>query len=194
MNLKCMFCGKRLIWLAKRSPLHASIFLWTMLVILTIVSLGTSMISVPPSLARSLPARFTLRSGPFDFGNLTIRLDHEVLHFTNGFYRSPDGQHTARLTDRRVNQSITRAAAILIDNPAGSGIFYYVIGAARADGKEQYSAPVFLGDRIKIETVSVSGDTVTIHYLDHPAHSPVGIPPTRPVTVTYTMQADGSLH
>jgi hypothetical protein len=193
MKLKCMFCEKRMKWLAKRSPLHVSIALWSILVILTIVSPGMAMISAPPSLARSLPAHLSLWSGPFDFGNQTIRLDHEVLHFTNGFYRSPDGQHTARLIDRKVNQSTTRSAAILIDNPAGSGIFYYVIGAARADGKERYSTPVFLGDRIKIETVSVSGDTAMIHYLDHPAHSPIGTPPTKPVTVTYTIQANGNL-
>lgn len=77
-----------------------------------------------------------------------------------GFYRSPNGQHVASITDERVNQANTRAAAILIDNPVGSGIFYYVIVAARVDGRASYSAPLFLGDRINIEAVSVSGETV----------------------------------
>jgi hypothetical protein len=111
----------------------------------------------------------------------------------NGFSTSPDGQHVAHQTDRRVNRSITRAAVILIDNPSGSGIFSYVIGAARTDGKERDGAPVFLGDRINIEAVSVSEETVTVHYLDHLANAPLGVPPTQPVAVTYTIQDDGNL-
>lgn len=160
---------------------------WTILITLT---MGVGTISTPSSLARSL----SLSSGPFDFGNQTFILDHEALHLTNGSYRSLDGQHVARLTDRTVNEALSRAAAILIDSPSGSGAFFYVVGAARLTGMERYSTPTFLGDRIKIEAVQVSGEMVTIHYLDHPANTPLGFLPTRPVTVTYTIEDDGSLH
>lgn len=197
MNLECIgeLCRSLLTkWLAKKPSFQISTPLWTILLILTMISLGRSVNSAPPPFARSLSSPLSIPSGPFDFGNQTIRLNHEVLPFTNGFYRSPDGQHVARLTDRRVNRSITKAAAILIDNPVGSGIFSYVIGATRTDGKERYSTPVFLGDRIKIEAVSVSEKMVTVYYLDHPANAPLGAPPTKRVAVIYTIQDDGSLH
>jgi len=171
----------------KRPFFSLSAPFWATLLVLTIVFGG---ICALPSLARS----FSVPSGLFNFGNQTFVLNHEVLHFLNGFSRSPDGQHVARLTNRSVNQSMTRAAAILIDNPSGSGIFFYVVGAARVKGRESYSSPVFVGDRIKIEAVHVSAEIVTVHYLDHPANVPLGLPPTKPVTVTYTIQGDGSLH
>ncbi len=159
------------------------------LLILALIAFGAGMVRAPRVCAHAL----STQSAPFDFGNQTITLDHESLHFTNGFARSPDGQHIAHLTDRGVNQAATRAAAIVEDSVVGSGIFSYLIGAARTDGQERYSTPVFLGDRIKIEAVSVNETTVTINYLDHPANLPLAAPPTRPVTVIYTIQENGSL-
>lgn len=157
--------------------------------LLIIVCLGGSIALVSFSFAH---ARF-LPFSPLDFENLTITLDHETLHFTNGFYESPDGHHVARLTERHMNQSATRAAAILIDNPAGSGVFFYVIGATRTDGKAKYSAPVFLGDRIQIETINVNKETITLHYLTHSANAPLGTTPTQPAVATYTFLVDGNL-
>lgn len=192
MNSKCT--RKSSAEASVKSPIgrlsfRLAIHLWGILIILTLVASGAGMVRALHAVARSLPTQ----AGPFDFGNQTITLDHESLHFTNGFARSPDGQHMAHLTNRSVNQSATRAAAIIIDSVSGSGIFFYVIGAARVDGAERYSTPVFLGDRIKIEAVSVGETTVTINYLDHPANVPLAAPPTQPVAVTYIIQGNGNL-
>lgn len=177
----------------KLSRMHLSFRLFarvaSALVVLSMLAFGAGVVCAPHAFAQTL----STRSGPFDFGNQTIALDHEILHFTHGFARSIDGQHVAQITDRRVNQPSTRAAAIMIDNVVGSGIFFYAIGAARADGRESYSTPVFLGDRIKIETVNLNEARVTIDYLDHVAGVPLAAPPTQPMAVTYNIQADGSL-
>ena len=73
------------------------------------------------------------------------------------------------------------------------GFFSYLVGAARTNDKERYSAPVFLGDRIKIEAVSIGEKTVTVSYLTHPANVPLATLPTKSVTVIYTFQDDGNL-
>lgn len=164
-----------------------------LLAVVLLVMVGGCMAWSSPSLVRAFilpPARI---SGPFDFGNQALMLDHEMLRFRHGIYRSPDGQRVAYFVDQRVNRPLTRSAAILIDNPSGSGIFFYVVGAARTDGDTKYSTPVFLGDRIRVETVSVGERTVTIHYLKHAATAPLAAPPTEPVTVRYTIQKNGNL-
>lgn len=161
---------------------------WTSLLLLILVALRTPA-SAPPVRAHSPSAQ----SAPFDFGNQTVRVDQEVLPLTNGVFRSSDGRHVASLTDRRVNRSLTRAAAILIDNPTGSGIFFYLLSAARTDGRESDAASVFLGDRITIEAVGINEETVTVHYLDHAAQVPLGSPPTQPMVVTSTILPNGHL-
>jgi hypothetical protein len=189
-RIKKPFLGEKMKSLAKNPSFSAFLPLWMALVILTVLCFGWSTALVSRSFACSL----STVSSPFDFGNQTFELGHEALHFTNGFYESPDRQHVASLTERGMNQSGTKAAAILIDNPAGSGIFSYAVGAVRTDGTARYSEPVFLGDRIKIEAVSVGAEAVTIHYLTHPANAPLATEPTKPITVIYAFQDDGSLH
>lgn len=164
-----------------------------LLTVVMLVVVGGCMLWSSPSFARAFilpPARI---SGPFDFGNQTIVLDHEPLRFSHRMYRSPDGQRVAYFADQGVNRSLTKAAAILVDNPSGSGIFFYLVGATRTDGNIKYSAPVFLGDRIRVETVSVGEKTVTVHYLEHAATAPLAAPPTELMTMSYTFQKNGNL-
>lgn len=164
-----------------------------LLAVIMLVVVGGCMVWSSPAFARAFilpPARI---SGPFDFGNQTVVLDHEPLRFSHRMYRSPDGQRVAYFADQGVNRSLTKAAAILVDNPSGSGIFFYVVGATRTDGNIKYSAPVFLGDRIRVEMVSVGEKTITVHYLEHAASAPLAAPPTEPVTVSYAFQKNGNL-
>lgn len=166
----------------------------SVLVLCGIVVLGLGLLPARPSFARTFPTTCQASSGPFDFANRTVTLDHEVLTLTQGVYRSRNGRHAARVIDCRVNQSQTRAAAILIDNPAGSGVFAYLIGAAHKDDKEMYSTPVFLGDRIRIEAVGVSGTIVTVWYLDRPPTAPLWTTPTQRTIARYAIRSDGTLH
>jgi hypothetical protein len=57
----------------------------------------------------------------------------------------------------------------------------------KLDGKERYAKPIFLGDRIKIEAVSVGEETMTVSYLDRPANAPLTTSPTEEKTVTYIL-------
>lgn len=190
-HICCRFLMK---WKMRQSVSCSFPLVRSVLVLCGIVVLGLGLLPARPSFARTFLTTCQASSGPFDFANRTVTLDHEVLTLTHGVYRSTDGRHAARVIDCRVNRSQTRAAAILIDNPEGSGVFAYLIGAARTDGKEVYSAPVFLGDRIRIEAVRVSGTIVTVWYLDRPSTAPLWTTPTQRVVARYAIHSDGTLH
>lgn len=138
----------------------------------------------------------------FDFGNQKIMLNDAELTFVNDVYAAADktyGQHTASITNKSINLSQTRAAAILLDNPDGSGTFYYLVGASLIDGKESYSTPVLLGDRIKVQSVTVDNmgaednGIITVNYLTHAAEDALATEPTEKVTARYAFQDDGNL-
>lgn len=138
----------------------------------------------------------------FDFGNSMIMLNNEELQFQNGAYAMTDsasGPHKAQVMHRAVNQAGTQAGAILVDNPGGSGTFYYLVGGTMVDGKEVYSTPVLLGDRVKIVSVNVenpteeNNGTVTVEYMDRPTGAPMSADPNQLITVTYAFEENGML-
>lgn len=98
-----------------------------------------------------------------------------------------------QLADLTVSSAQDRAAAVWLDSSSGSGTFFYLVGGMIDGGKEVYSEPVFLGDRIKIQSVRVSDNSVTVQYLDRPASAPMSDSPTVLTSVTYEFQKDGSL-
>lgn len=139
---------------------------------------------------------------PFDFGNQKVRLNNQELTFVNGSFHtlnSPYGQHQANITNQSVNPKGTRAAAILIDKPGGSGTFYYVVGAMLKDGYELYSTPVFLGDRVKIVSVTVddseneNNGIIMVTFLGLPDDAPMSAEPTEEMITKYAFQDDGNL-
>lgn len=175
----------------KRSP-YISILSGLAFIISAISLVGASLAWMPHASAHARSPLST-QSGPFDFGNQTFTLGNEELSFKNGFYASRDARHLAYIRDQSVNQTMTKAAAILIDSPEGSGTFYYVLGAMREDGKAIYSTPVFLGDRIKIELIHVGEEAVTVHYLARPANASMATEPTQRASATYTFNSAGNL-
>lgn len=139
---------------------------------------------------------------PFDFGNQTYMLNDQELPFVNGSFESADkiaGQHTAKIMTRGINGSRNRAAAILVDNPGGSGNFFYIVGAVKQHSKITYSKPQLLGDRIKIVSVSVekkqdhNNGIITVTYLDRPENSSMSISPLEQKIKRYAFENDGDL-
>jgi hypothetical protein len=122
----------------------------------------------------------------FDFASQKYMINHTV-------------QQSAQIEHNVVNPANTRGAAILIDNSDGSGTFYYLIGAMRKEKQDIYSAPIMLGDRIKILSVSVSNPqtydngVISVQYLDRSINAPMATEPTIPMTKKYTFQNNGNL-
>lgn len=182
----------------KKKVKSSSKVLWIIIALALVVVAGM-FLAHRPSMAPTTPQ---IQLTAFNFGNQKIMLDNEALNFVNGVYESTDetyGQHMAQVANRSVNQAGNRAAAILIDSPGGSGTFYYLIGAMQKDGKELYSEPIPLGDRIKMVSVSVdnpeeeNNGVVTIEYLDRPKNAPMSTDPTVAVIKHYAFEDNGNL-
>lgn len=139
------------------------------------------------------------KKSTFDFGNRTINLNNQALEFKNDAFTSSDNSHTATIESRSVNPSDTAAAAILIDNPGGSGTLFYLVAAINKNGQEIFSQPLFLGDRILIESVSVddpqsyNDGIIEVEYLTRPANSAMYEEPTQKIIAKYAFTKDGNL-
>lgn len=174
---------RRIFWLIAAAAL---------LIILSFFLAKQKAVSAPPESKNNLN---------FDFGNRTIDLNHKQISFYNGLHKSTDnyGFHSANISDRTVSLMGSRAAAILVDSPGGSGMFYYLISAMQVDGKEVYSKPVLLGDRIKITSVKVNdpgmndNGQVEVRYLDRPQGAPMAEEPTVETLTKFAFEEDGNL-
>ncbi|HVZ67550.1 MAG TPA: hypothetical protein VG917_04800 [Patescibacteria group bacterium] len=142
---------------------------------------------------KTVMAPSSFQAPPSLFNNYEINLDGQKLSFTGGTYKSPDGQHTA-LIENQTSLASTRSAAILVDSPGGSGTFYYLIAASEQNGRATYAAPIPLGDRIKIGSLSIGNDNlITVVYYDRPVGAPMADEPNQEVVAKYAFQDDGNL-
>lgn len=142
------------------------------------------------------------KTSSFDLGNSTITLNNEQISFYNGLHKSINnsyGQHKAEISGKNMSPDGTRFAAILTDSPGGSGTFYYLIGGMLKNGKEIYSKPILLGDRINIESVEVSdpgredNGLIEVKYLDRPAGAPMAAEPTVESLSKFGFDGNGNL-
>jgi hypothetical protein len=139
----------------------------------------------------------------FDFDNATLSLNDQQLTFLNGSYSSYDAnniKHSADIIKQRSTTSGSRGAAIIGDDPGGSGTFSYLYGAMRTkDNATVYSTPIALGDRIKVTEITVTDPNdhdngeITVSYLDHTPDEAMADAPTQEVTKKFAFQDDGNL-
>jgi hypothetical protein len=88
---------------------------------------------------------------------------------------------------------ITDTAVILVDQPGGSGSFYYLAALPGPATDKPVSLPaVLLGDRIIVDTVTIACQKVTVDYLDRKLSEPMSAPPSVKVTKAFTIK-DGEL-
>ena len=114
-----------------------------------------------------------------------------------GLFREPVAEGSSSMTEIRLGKSAfgdldgdgeDDAAAVTIENPGGSGTFYYV-HALRNDGGDPVAAlPVFLGDRIRVEGVSIHDGAVTVALFDRPDDAPYSQAPTVPVILRFRLE------
>ena len=82
------------------------------------------------------------------------------------------------------------AAAITVEDPGGSGTFYYLHALIGDEDDLRDAAVAFLGDRIRIEGVSVHDGVITVALLDRPPDAPFVEPPSVPVIRQFRLQGD----
>lgn len=131
---------------------------------------------------------------PPDPANATYRIGDELITLTNGRSEVPvaPGSASKRLTlllpaytayGEITGDGATDTAAILVDQPGGSGSFYYL---AALRGPRSWPRPsleaALLGDRIQVERVTVADGTVSVAYVDRKPDEPMSAPPSVKVT------------
>jgi len=69
-------------------------------------------------------------------------------------------------------------AVVLTSDPGGSGTFYDLYVILNQNGQRQALPPVFLGDRIVVESVISVDSLIAVQYLDRAPGEPMTAPPT----------------
>ena len=130
---------------------------------------------------------------------LTESTETGTATFSDGQFRQPvapgsSAQMTIRLGKWAIGDidgnGDSDAAAITIENPGGSGTFYYLHAFINQDGDLRDQDTAFLGDRIRVEGVSVHDQAITVAILDRYDDEPFAATPTRPVIRTFRLEGN----
>jgi hypothetical protein len=81
------------------------------------------------------------------------------------------------------------AAVVLISDPGGSGTFYDLAAVINGNGKPLYAASVFLGDRVKVEDISIRSGKIVVKLVIHQPTDPRCCPSLK-VEQKYLLQGD----
>ena len=80
------------------------------------------------------------------------------------------------------------AAAITVEDPGGSGTFYFLHAMINDEGTLRDADFTFLGDRVRIEGVSIHGRLITVAMLDRAPDAPYSEPPTMAVIRQFRLE------
>jgi hypothetical protein len=139
----------------------------------------------PPPLALNA-LRNTEYSSEFADGN--------KIKLTDGKYQN-DAAHLL-ITFAPLNASgdlngdgVDDAAVILASNTGGSGVFYHLAAVINRNGTPQHVASVLLGDRVKIEAMSIRSGTITLDMVVQGPQDPMCCP-TQKTRQSYRLEGD----
>ena len=113
--------------------------------------------------------QFRAPVAPGSASELVIRLDKWVLGDLDG-------------------QAGGDAAAITIESPGGSGAFFYLHGLVNEGGALRDADFVILGDRIRVEGLSIHDGIITVAMLDRAPGEPFAAPPSVPAIRQFRLQ------
>ncbi|MFC1716196.1 hypothetical protein ACFL6S_21165 [Candidatus Poribacteria bacterium] len=78
---------------------------------------------------------------------------------------------------------------VLIGDRGGSGTFYHLRAVINQDGKLMDVAGVLLGDRVKLESVTIADGVITVDMIKHSPDDPM-VSPSLKVADHYKLQKD----
>ena len=105
----------------------------------------------------------------------------------DGEFREPVAPGSASEVVIRLNQwalgdldadGTPDAAAITVEDPGGSGTFRYLHAILQEEGELHDADTVFLGDRIRVEGISIHEGVITVALLDRPPAAPFSEQPS----------------
>ena len=82
------------------------------------------------------------------------------------------------------------AVVILIDNPGGSGTFYYLFASINQNGKPLNVTTIPLGDRIRVEGLAIKEKEIVVDMLTRGDDEAMASEPTLEITRKYRLEAN----
>lgn len=85
--------------------------------------------------------------------------------------------------------SVGFAAVTLLQQPGGSGSFYYIAACVNMEGGCTGTNAIMIGDRITMQTVEIHGtDTIVVNYMDRAEGEPMSSQPSVAASKSYKLQ------
>jgi len=134
-------------------------------------------------------------------------LEYKVEYTQNGFAKLENGQYQEEAAPGSATKIIVKlteyivlgdlnsdkkedAAVILVSDPGGSGTFYDLSVVINKEGTLKNIDTIFLGDRIKIKTISIDLGIITVNYLDREQDQAMADEPTIDTTQKFKVEND----
>jgi hypothetical protein len=129
-------------------------------------------------------------SSGFDPLNTSYMIEGKTITFVNGAADTTTklfGQPTLGDLD---HDGKTDAAIILVQQPGGSGTFYYVAAAMNTASGAKGTNAILLGDRIAPQNIGIMNGQIVVNYADRKPGEPMSTQPS--VGVTKYISFDGT--
>ena len=134
-----------------------------------------------------------------DARNATYRIEKDIVTLANGRLERDGAPGSASkivttLVDPQTTGDVDGdgridTIAILVNQPGGSGSFYYLAALLNTASGVSATPAIALGDRIAVTGLRVDGKTIVVELLDHASGQPMAASPT--VAVTKRFVVDG---
>ena len=143
-----------------------------------------------------LVRRFASRGSPTvhtgepgtDPRNATYRIESKEIPLVDGQFETRPAPGSATKEKTRVfgepefgdldGDGIEDAAIVLVHDPGGSGMFYYLAAALQRNGMYLGTNAVLLGDRVAPRTISIRNGVIAANYADRRAEEPMAASPS----------------
>jgi hypothetical protein len=157
--------------------------------------------SAPGTMPAATPGTDTTSSpAAFDPLNATYIIEGQPVMLVNGQATTPAASSSALPTVTMVFGKPTigdlngdgqnDAAMILVQNPGGSGTFFYVAAAINTTSGTQGTNAIFLGDRIALQNVEIANEQVIANYADRKPGQPMSTKPSVGISKYFTVAND----
>jgi hypothetical protein len=132
--------------------------------------------------------KFATNSIGKDAANSVYVIDGKSVALEGGQAEEKAHAGSATIATTRIFDASTRGdlngdgredvVVLLVQDPGGSGTFYYVAAALRAEDGYQGTNAILIGDRISPQTVEVRDRTITVNYADRYPWEGFAVPPS----------------
>jgi hypothetical protein len=147
--------------------------------------------------SRGLPAVHTGEPGT-DPRNATYGIEREQIRLVDGQFEAQSATGSATKEKTLVfgepeigdldGDGIEDAAVVLVHDPGGSGMFYYIAAALQRNGKYHGTNAVLLGDRAAPQGIRIGNGVIVVNYADRRPEESMTTPPSSAKSMYLTVE------